>query len=440
MATVATYQSPARQPFASLDGTRLRNLTNVKNRQNVHTTSTASLNTSIDAALATPITLASSVKRRYSPSFEDVDSENVDPTILNSPSKKAKNIHGNPIKPAKVSHFVLKSAYPASAAAARPIITPKRLDAVRPSTRKAAAPSSAPAAAGRSPKSKRIGILSRRRVSSSPFTRVDPPSFGLSDGMPFSIDAALSGTVSSYKAEPVQAITIPTLEESIPNGWMFDIHEDTPEEETGNVMSFSFQTVDISDDEGRRAFKDDRGKENIPPADSPLFTTAQPLTTTRSTSRQDIMTDEPRTPLGDLDAADFYADGCDASSYIIVPAEKSDGKTEKPNECVEEKHLSAVTPSEAVKVPISQDGWKFLLAQIEVTQRANVAAAIVSPAADVKEPFTDIEIWESESAKGDDDAALQHTFQPPLQNALMGSLGFGNMDDGNEASDDPLIR
>ncbi|MCJ1382853.1 hypothetical protein MMC17_005966 [Xylographa soralifera] len=413
MATVAPCQSPARQPFACLDGARLRNLTNVKNRQN-----------------ATPITLASPVKRRYSPSFEDVDSENIDPTDLKSSSKKAKNIYGNPVKPAKISHFVLKNTFSAPAALSRPIITPKRLDAVRPSTHKAATPSSAPVAAGRSPKSKRIGILSRRRVSSSPFTRVDPLSFGLSHGLPFSIDAALSGTVSSYKAKPVQAITVPTLEESIPNGWMFDIHEDTPEEETGNVMSFSFQTVDISDDESRRASNDDRGKENIPPTDYPSVVAAQPATTARSVTRQDMMTEEPRTPLGDLDAADFYADGYDASSYIIVPAEKSDEKTDKLNEGLAEKSLSVTVPSGTGRMPTSQDGWKDLLGQIDVTQKA-----MLRPVMGLEECSADIEIWESESAKGDDEITPQHTFQTPLGNTLTGRLDVENLDDGNEASD-----
>ncbi|MCJ1285874.1 hypothetical protein MMC26_005216 [Xylographa opegraphella] len=417
MAIVAQYQSPARQPFACLDGPRLRNLTNVKNRQN-----------------ATPIVLASPVKRRYSPSFDDVDSENIDPMNLKSSSKKAKNIYGNPIKPAKVSHFVLKSTYDAPTALARPIITPKRLDAVRPSTRKAATPSSAPATAGRSPKSKRIGILSRRRVSSSPFTRVDPPTFGLANGMPFSIDAALSGTVSSYKAEPVAAITVPTLEESIPNGWMFDIHEDTPEEETGNVMSFSFQTVDISDDESRRAANDDRGKENIPPTDYPSMVVA-----TRSGFRQDVMTDEPRTPLGDLDAADFYADGCDVSSYIIVPAETTDDKTEKPNECLTDKSLTVAASSEPASMPSSQDGWKGFPAKIDVTQKADVTTPVVCPVVSLEESSAEIEIWESESAKDEEETTPEHTFQTPLGNTLAGSLEGESLVYGNEACDELSI-
>ena len=257
--------------------------------------------------------------------------------------------------------------------------------------------------------------------------------------MPFSIDAALSGTVPSYKREPVQAITVPTLEESVPNGWMFDIHEDTPEEETGNVMSFSFQTVDISDDESRRASNHDRGKENIPPTDylSSVVATQQ-VTTARSASRQAMMTDEPRTPLGDLDAADFYADGCDTSSYIIVPAEKGDDKIEKPNEYPVEKSLS-VAATGNVRMVCSQDSWKDLLVQVDVTQKANVVAPVVDPVVSLEECSADIEIWEGESAKGDDEVTPQHTFQTPLGNTLGGGLDGESLDDGNEASDDLSI-
>ena len=352
---------------------------------------------------------------------------------LKSSSKKAKNIRGSPIKPAKISHFVLKNTYSAPAATARPIITPKRLDAVRPSPRKAATPSSAPAAAGRSPKSKRIGILSRRRVSSSPFTRVDPPSVGLSRGMPFSIDAALSGTVSSYKAESVRATTISTLEDSAPDGWMFDIHEDTPEEETGNVMSFSFQTVDISDDESRRAFNDDRGKENIPPTDYPSSIAAtQLVTAARSISRQDVMTDEPRTPLGDLVATDFYADGCDASTYIIIPAEKSHEKTEKHDECPTKKCLSMAS-SGMFGTPYSQDDRKDFLVQADVIQKSTLATPILSTPVGLEECSADIEIWESESAKDDDEKTPEHTFQTPLEHTRSGNVNSEGLDGGNEA-------
>jgi hypothetical protein len=339
------------------------------------------------------VTFNSAVKRCYSPEqFDDLDSENVDPAVFSS--KKSKNLDGNPVKAPKAAQFALNPARADPLTLARPIITPKRLDAVRSvnSTRKAAAPVSAPAA-GRSPKSKRVGILSRRRVSSSPFTRVDPPSFGLGNGLPFSIDAALSGTVSSYQPEP-QAVAVPTIEESMPGGWMFNIHEDTPDEEMGNLMEFSTQTLDISDDESKLAERDERGKENIPPVDYPSMPTAV-MTGYRPATRKDLMTDEPRAPLGDLDAAEFYAEGCDANSYIIIPVEKGHEPAPEP----------VVTPVEA------DEAWKEVLAHAENIQKANAEAALAL-AAQTELP---IEVWESESAKGDESPLNAEVTTVPLE-------------------------
>lgn len=371
------------------------------------------------------MTLSSSVKRRYSPSFDEVDSENIDPSILKSSSKKAKNLDGNPIKPGKVSHFVLKSDNTSFASVNRPVITPKRLETARASTRKPIAPSSAPPAAGRSPKSKRAGILSRRRVSSSPFTRVDPPSFGVSNGLPFSIDAALSGTVASYKPEPVQQVHVPTLEEAVPKTWMFEIHEDTVDEELGNLMYFGTQTLDISDDESRLAAKDDRGKENIPPADFPSMTNVQTVGTTRPVSRKDMMTDEPRTPLGDLVASEFYAEGCDASSYIIVPAEKSGLCNEKTYDALGAKDIDTI--SVLPKAPTSensQNDWNNLLAMVNASTEVNNPDAV----AQQEEAPAPIEIWESESAKGEDDVVVDGTMMSPLEDGIIGNDVTGAVD------------
>jgi hypothetical protein len=51
---------------------------------------------------------------------------------------------------------------------------------------------------------------------------------------------------------------------------MFDIYEDTVEDEMSNLMEHSTCTLDISDDEGRRAAKDDRGKRTFHRLTSPL--------------------------------------------------------------------------------------------------------------------------------------------------------------------------
>ncbi len=357
-------------------------------------------------AIALPTNLSSPVKRRYSPptDFSDNDRENVDPSTFSSPSKKAKNFDGLPIKPAKTSQFVLTEALPSATTFSKPSV---RLDTPASplgQRKKTATPSTAPAVAGRSPKSKRIGILSRRRTASSPFTRIDPPSFSITkarDAAPFSIDAALTGTVPSYVPVEKKEVYVPTIEESTPRGWMFDIYEDTVEDEMSNLMEHSTCTLDISDDEGRRAAKDDRGKENIPPLDQP---TASAINGTvaampsRRSERRDEMIDEPRTPMGELNAKDFYADGCDASSYVILPAEKSEKSALPPPQA------EAKTADTSVLPPITattekQDGWKAFLAQVEESKK-NVTPPNAPDFIIEQQP--EIEIWESEGAKGDE--------------------------------------
>lgn len=100
----------------------------------------------------------------------------------------------------------------------------------------------------------------------SPYSRVDPPAFSRPSPLPFSLDAALSGTIPTYVPKKEA-----NVEESMPNSWFFDIHEDTPEEEATNLMEHSACTLDISsdDDSETKLINEakERGKENIPPPD-----------------------------------------------------------------------------------------------------------------------------------------------------------------------------
>ncbi len=377
----------------------------------------------------------SSLKRNAPQEFDDHDSENIDPSIFLSANKKSKNIDLDLVKPNKATHYVLTNSLSTPSAINRPIITPAKLQKRKvevPSTPvipdrspkiRHVGPSSAPTVAGRSPKSKRIGILSRRRVSSSPFTRVDPPSFskgGSRTALPFSLDAALSGTVSSYK--PAQPVEVPTLEESGPKSWMFDIYQDTEEKEAENLMNHYTCTLDISsDDESRAAAKDDRGKENIPPTDGVVYSSAALVT-----ARVDMMTDEARSPLGTLDAKDFYAEGCDASSYIIIPAEKEvDQCNEKVAPATECNEASSIQPTTVPEVAHT-DGWQELLAQVE--QSKNDANDVINCSTDIQETSShqpEIEIWESESAKGDNDIVVQDLSRPgTLVHALQPATGI----------------
>ncbi|KAL0258588.1 hypothetical protein SLS55_006085 [Diplodia seriata] len=334
-----TAHVPARQPFAALDGPRLRNLTSAKNRQNL-------------AISASSFSFPSGKQSKYSPSKrrhttspfdDDLSCENVDPAVVDSPTKRSKNLDGSP---KKVSKFVLSAeAAPVASSSARRS-TP--LSAVeKPRTSSVPTQSSISTSRG-SPKNKRVGLLSKRRT-----TRIDPPSFDLSprrsSGVPFSIDAALSGTIPEYAPPPRPAArkSAPTIDESMPKGWFFEIHEDSPEEEATNMMEHSATTLDISsdDDSDTRAENEsrERGKENIPPPDYYLAASsrsagasdagAEPRKMKQRRKFEKDAMEEDRSPLSALPASDFFGDGLDANSYVIVDGTAPEKPSSLSKEC-----------------------------------------------------------------------------------------------------------
>lgn len=314
--------------------------------------------------------------------------------MLFSSSKKSKSFDFDTIKSSQPPLFTLAPTNLPTKCVELPQVVDRKRKAEdissTPNTKRRFEPSSAPKPAGRSPKHKRAGIMSRRRATASPFTRVDPPTLSSSateSGLPFSIDAAVAGTVPTVKSKS----------KSPTKGWHFEIHEDSPEDEMSNLMEHSTCTLDISDDEGRLANKADRdNKENIPPID---YQTAANIPATR----RDMMTDEVRAPLGDLNTIDFYADGCNASSFIIVPTEDLEHADNIPRAASNLQDVSFPTHSLANTVAKGQQGWEDLL--------ASDAGKNINTAADAdfefneefsKDDSAEIKIWESESAKGDD--------------------------------------
>lgn len=332
------------------------------------------------------------MKRRHANS-EGSDSENVDPSTLKSAAKRKRIDEEDSFKPTKAAQYALHTV-PSNSTSA---ITPSRLD-TRLATSQTTTPVSAPAA-GRSPKSKRIGILSRRRTGSAPVKRIDPPAFSRSHATraPLSLAAALSGTVPSYKPKKIA-----TLEESMPKSWFFDIHEETEQEQEANIMLHSTGILDISDDEGRSKDCDGRGKENVPPHDAPgAASHAVSVSTKSGASRKDMMTDEPRTPLGDLNATDFYAEGCDASSVVVVPADDTE-KTSSTDNVIASNENSSPTSNLTFESTTNELLDKADLDAL-IRSTAPSAEAILEergkPHPQESAPTdTEIEIWESGSA------------------------------------------
>ncbi|KAL9100489.1 MAG: hypothetical protein Q9163_004144 [Psora crenata] len=369
-----TMPASTRQPFGPVSHARLRNLGNIKNTLN-----------------ALPNNTATTLKRHAPTDFDDVDYENIDPKLFLSPSKKAKGIDSIPTGVEKTPYFTLVPSGPSAKNVNLPQVVGRKRKAeespatadIQPKRRvRFSPPPAAPAV--RSPKHKRVGIHSRRRAPGTSGTRINPPAPASS--MPFSLSAALAGTVP-MKSKP----------KSSTKGWHFDIHEDTPEDEMANLMEHSTCTLDISDDESRLSPKGDRdNKENIPPVECQNNANI-PLT------RREMLNDGIRSPLGDLNAEDFYADGCDANSIIVVPAEDPEPTDEK----AALEGLSSPSPPSTEPVTDGQQSWEGLVGQLSANHKADAIQSLLEEAEPSSEEPSDVQIWESESAKAEDEANNQ---------------------------------
>ncbi|KAI5862967.1 hypothetical protein GGS23DRAFT_570357 [Durotheca rogersii] len=395
-----------RQPFAPLDGARLQTLTSLKNRQN-----------------ALP---SSPGKRKAADSLDTDDFENVDPLLF---SKKSKGSDSFPSKDAflKPPTFTLaKSAAVANVptTSSHKTATPRPrslLNAKSPSKINTGITKSTPlsAPAGRSPtRGKRSGILSSRRRTAGAFSRVDPPSFGLpskSSPAPFSLDAALKGTIPSYarrngssasaataanRSSPSSGLGLDSLLEggdAMKSSWFFDIHEDTPEQEMTNLLQHSTCVLDISSDEeseSRRQRERAEGKENVPPADDVSQTSRPRACAFRKAVDDEMAFEKERNPLGEMDVREYYSEGCDETSVIIVPGDEDEGQDQQ----LPQPHP---IPDLAPEILVGEeddvdDGAKTVDELMRKGDELVPGAAVLEPLEGTGESF---EVWESGSAK-----------------------------------------
>jgi hypothetical protein len=404
MAALAPLSAtPARHPFSFLDGSKLRSLQSVKNRQNGRLATPdppSAEKLTQRSAFSTPS--APSLKRRHA-SPDNSDSENVDPNVLKSLNKRKRTDFEDDVTTSKFARYSLTTIPSAKTHPLAPSTLTPQLD-----TRKVVAPTSAPAAAGRSPtRSKHQGHLSRKRLA--------PPRLS-TKSLHLSIATALNETLPPPRSKKIR-----TIEESTPKSWFFDIHEETEEQQEYTVnewtMTQSATVLDISDDETKVKDRADRGKENVPPSGVPVpSVTTSHLSTSRNvlTSRKDMMTDEPRTPLGDLNVADYYPEGLDASSVVLVQ-----------DDVMEPERESSINPAVALEMPndftfevdtvATPEGFSnavdlgsLLASSVPLVDSYNGGETDDKSAA-VQE-LADIEIWESESAKDEREEAGDSIF------------------------------
>lgn len=114
-----------------------------------------------------------------------------------------------------------------------------------------------------------------------------------------------------------------------------------------NLMQHSTTVLDISDDEGK-SDTSTRGKENIPPHELgiELPRARESTATIPAAARKSPKIDEPRAPLGELNAAEYYAEDCNAFSYTIVyDDEEHAPKFKKPSSPLSQSQEALVTSS-----------------------------------------------------------------------------------------------
>ncbi|KAI1206923.1 uncharacterized protein F4807DRAFT_437690 [Annulohypoxylon truncatum] len=388
-----------RQPFAPLDGARLQNLTSLKNRQNA-------------------LSISSPVKRKASDSLDTDDFENVDPLLYSKRPKGSDSVSKEAaLKPssftltksASTNDILAVTQIKSPVSRPRSVLNPKSPVAKINTGVAKSSPLSAPA--GRSPtRGKKTGILSRRRNGRG-FARVDPPTFDLSSksSAPFSLDAALRGTLSSYGGRNTSPAVKSLLSNSLDfsgsldkgdmkSSWFFDIHEDTPEQEMTNLLQHSTCVLDISSDEeseSRRQRERAEGKENVPPMDD-VSQTSRPRAA-RQMSEDEMVFEKERNPLGEMDVRDYYSEGCDENSIIIVPGdEDEDGQPQQADSGLEYAPEMKSAESDIPAEPITQDGVQSVDELMQKTDEPAPGAAVLEPMEGTGESF---EVWESGSAK-----------------------------------------
>lgn len=265
------------------------------------------------------------MKSMKSSIFIDADSENINPASFSTKRKRTleDDEDKSASKPVKTSRMALSTRINISPVRSTPskisITTPKSAPILKP--------------AGRSPPPKSSQSATRRSLIAKPRSE-QYSKRGVA--RPFSLASALAKSTTPKPAPAPKA----------PASWCFDIHVDTEQEENTNLMQHSTTVLDISDDEGK-SDPCPRGKENIPPheLDIELPRARQSTTTTPAAARKSAKMEETRAPLGELNAAEYYAEDCNAFSYAIVYDEEHSPAFKKPSSPLAQSQQTLATAS-----------------------------------------------------------------------------------------------
>jgi hypothetical protein len=218
------------------------------------------------------------------------------------------------------------------------------------------------------------------------------------------------------------------------------------------TMTQSATGLDISDDESqisptRKQVTSDRGKENIDPTEIalPPVTRAQAAAAATAaammTASQEDKMEKDRVALGDLDPKEYYAEGLDATSVILVHDEDEEAETD----VEDHDHNPEVARADAkdeftFQAPARSTTTETFLNNLEtpslaeilssstphLSQTVSTLATSISDTNDFPiatdhedQTMTSIDIWESESAKDENEGS-----ESPRSVTVDGDSGF----------------
>ena len=171
-----------------------------------------------------------------------------------------------------------------------------------------------------------------------------------------------------------------------------------------NLVQHSTCVLDISDDEGKSKMNG-RGKENIPPIelDVPSLVQQTPIV---PVSRKTHVSEDPRAPLGELDAVVYYAPGCDANAFIAIYDD------EEPEEATEKRPLVPSLTKSDLQPSLPQPTERFDPSVMISLQEATATQTVQEDKPAMEPTEAEIDIWESGSAAEEAATAAAEGFQP----------------------------
>jgi hypothetical protein len=230
--------------------------------------------------------------------------------------------------------------------------------------------------------------------------------------------------LANKKSRKPQPATI--IENAKSKSWFFDIYEESEHVQDYRMnewtMTQSAYGLDISDDESKAKEHLDKGKENVDPNEvsapvtRSMASVASTLKVKTSRKNKDIMADdEPRTPLGDLNPTEFYAEGLDATSVVLVHDDAPEGEGEGAATETDHRDAQAEPEKGTVSSSLSAAGKVIdILDAPSINQILSTTSVFdfsaptsqpgaVTDSAETDEGHEDIDIWESESSKDENE-------------------------------------